>query len=262
LPFIYKGGGKLKEEHRELIFDQKNFYEKIDAKFFQIMPKKIVKSSSKKGKVTTYAFSSLNGMFTQARKAIKSSNRRKFMYVYWGEFDITAHDHGVNSKKTLRHFKELNKGLESFVKGLEGTGTTLIITADHGMIDTKRSEVVLLKNHPKLDECLVMPVCGDSRVVYCYVRPNKVKDFEKYVKTKLKRYCTLHKSVDLIRKNYFGLFKPNDRLRGRVGDYILIMKGNYIFMNELRKKDRRYFIGNHSGVSKDEMFVPLIVVKK
>ncbi|MFC1686309.1 hypothetical protein ACFLZZ_04810 [Nanoarchaeota archaeon] len=52
------------------------------------------------------------------------------------------------------------------------------------------------------------------------------------------------------------MFKPNKKLWDRVGDYTLIGKKNYSF-DEGEVND-----GVHGGVSKEEMFVPLIVIKK
>ncbi len=83
------------------------------------------------------------------------------------------------------------------------------------------------------------------------------------MKKKLKKYCCLFKSHDLIDRNYFGLFEPNPNLFDRVGDYILIMKKNYILKDSIEKgkKKGRPHIGHHGGISKNEMLVPLIFIK-
>ncbi len=134
----------------------------------------------------------------------------------------------------------------------------MIITADHGLIDTTERKVVWLEKHPKLKECLTLPLCGEPRVVYCYVRPSETRQFEDYVKTRLNKACWLYKSEDLMRRNYFGLFKPNPKLGERIGDYILIMKDNYIFKDCLLGKKASFNRGNHGGISEEEMKVPLI----
>ena len=60
----------------------------------------------------------------------------------------------------------------------------------------------------------------------------------------------------------FKFVKPNKKLFDRVGDYVLIMKENYIIKDSLagRKVERNK--GNHGGLSSQEMFVPLIVIDK
>ena len=77
-----------------------------------------------------------------------------------------------------------------------------------------------------------------------------------------KHACYLYKSNDLIKKNYFGLFKPNKKLFDRVGDYTLIMKENYVILDSILGEKRCFHIGNHGGVSKQEMYVPLVIIKK
>jgi hypothetical protein len=72
--------------------------------------------------------------------------------------------------------------------------------------------------------------------------------------------CEMHKSEELIRKNYFGLYEPNERLKDRVGDYILIMKDNFILRDRVLGEENNNMIGNHGGASKEEMLVPLIII--
>jgi predicted AlkP superfamily pyrophosphatase or phosphodiesterase len=145
---------------------------------------------------------------------------------------------------------------------LKGSDTTLIITADHGQIDTPRSKVIFANDHPKLYETLTLPLCGEPRVAYCYVHPSKSKQFENYVKDKLDYCCELYRSEDLIKRGMFGLYKPNDKLFDRVGDYILIMKDNYFIKDSLLGESLNFFKGNHGGLSEDEMLVPLVLVNK
>ena len=73
--------------------------------------------------------------------------------------------------------------------------------------------------------------------------------------------CELHKSKELIKQNYFGLFKPNEKLFERVGHYTLIMKENYVIIDSLTGEDRSWLKGIHGGLSEDEMYVPLIIIK-
>ncbi len=77
--------------------------------------------------------------------------------------------------------------------------------------------------------------------------------------------CTVweyeYPSEDLIKKNLFGLHKPHKMLKQRIGDYILIMKDKYIIRDRLFKEERIFLRGNHGGLSKEEMYVPLMLVE-
>ena len=246
----------------EDILDTRCFSEKIKTSSYMVTHAEIIdsdflKANSKSSKILGHK--TLGDFFLQIRKAIDSHAGRKYIYAYWSKFDSVSHEYGTNSKEAKKHFLEIDKKINSFINDIKGTNTTLIITADHGFIDTTKKRIIKLEDHPKLKECLTLPFCGEPRLVYCYVHPGKAKQFEIYVKNKLNRFCSLHKSEEIINKNYFGLFKPNPRLMDRVGDYVLIMKENYVFIDKVLKEERHFYIGNHGGVSKEEMYVPLIV---
>jgi hypothetical protein len=268
LPFSPRYGGKAFSTNgiaMKDFLDQKAFTSKIKAQKFSINHKDFAHSDfteamSKNSKILEYA--SLNRFFIQIKRAIKSSNKRKYIYAYWPELDHFNHQFGVEHKKSEKHLEEVEKKFANLVKSLKGTNTLLIVTADHGFTNTPYERIVRLEDHPKMKECLTLPLCGEGRVAYCYVHPDKARQFEKYVKHNLGKYCYLFKSQELIDKNYFGLFEPNPKLRDRIGDYALIFKENYIIKDSLpvKKKKKKENIGHHGGVSKEEMIVPLILI--
>ncbi len=246
------------------IVDVQNFFDNLKTETFNIRPDfhfnpdDFIKAVAGKSKLLSYH--ALDEFFGQIKKAVKSRGRKKYIYAYWPEPDTIGHKYGINSQKAKKHLKLLDKKLRKFVKEIKGAQTTVIITGDHGMIDVPKNKIIRLEKHPKLKDCLSLPLCGDSRTIYCYVRPSKTKFFENYVKTKLKNCCRLYKSEELIKKNYFGLFKPNKKLAFRVGDYTIIMKNNYKMKDLLiHQKDNKH-ISNHSGLSSQEMLVPLVII--
>jgi len=257
---LWKGGIKYQD-----IYNEKSFFENLKATSISIKHEDIIDSEYSclvtRG-TKKLSFSTLNGFFRQINKALRANNDRKFIFAYWAKFDSICHRKGTNSKETAKHFNELDKKISSLAKHLKNKNAAIIITADHGVIDTKdKKKVIELKNHPKFAETLAMPISGEARVAYCYVRPRKIKQFENYVKTKFKNCCEMHKSEELIKNNYFGLFEPNKKLYERIGDYVLIMKDNYIMKDLVLGEKQNIFIGNHGGMSKEEMFVPLIIVE-
>ncbi len=266
LPFTLRTDVPIGEyTNMKEIFNTKDFSEKIKVSNFSIMPEKILNSdftntTSKNSKQLGYK--NLDGFFKQIKKAINYNKKRKYIYAYWAKFDSLSHKYGVNSKKTEKHFSILDKKIRRFIKDIQRTNTTLIITADHGFVDVDLKNWIKVKEHPKLKECLTMPLCGEGRTAYAYVRLSKAKQFENYIRTKLNKYCDLHKSEDLINRGMFGLGKINKKLFDRVGDYTIICKEGYLIKDFVEKKGKeRIHIGHHGGVSKEEMLVPLIVAK-
>ena len=49
------------------------------------------------------------------------------------------------------------------------------------MIDVPKKKIIDLKDHPELVDTQTLPFCGDFRYSYHYIKPDRTKDFEKYV---------------------------------------------------------------------------------
>lgn len=269
LPFTSRAGGlklsKGKIKYKD-IYNEKSFFEDLKTVSTFIIKHKAYINSEFSCLVDKGAkklpFSNLSGFFRQINKALNTASNKKYILAYWDSLDSLCHKKGVDSQETKKHFNELDKKIKSLAKSLKSKNTVIIISADHGLIDTKeKGRIIELKNHSRFVETLAMPLSGEPRAVYCYVKPRKVKQFENYVKTEFKNVCDMYKSDDLIKNNYFGLFEPNEKLKERIGDYVLIMRKNYIMKDLVLGEEQNIFIGNHGGMSEDEMFVPLVVVE-
>lgn len=207
------------------------------------------------------SYNTMNQFFNELKKNIKVENKKKYIFAYWPEFDMIEHQYGPDSKQAKKHYEELNKKFETLKKSLNND-TLLIITADHGQIQSPKNRMIDINKHKDLVDCLSMPLSGDGRVKYCYLKVSKEKQFLKYLKKNLKEVCEVHKSTDLIKKGYFGLGEENPNLQDRIGDYTLIMKDNYLLEDSLLNKKTTFEKGNHGALSSEEMYVPIILLKK
>ncbi len=249
------------------IFSFKKLFENLKFDYFSILPKAlkgspysnyVLEGSTQIGYRNLDDFFKKN-LFTTLRKSVK---KKKYIVAYWPKFDAISHDNGIQSHAAIEHFRELDKNIAKFSSKLKEKDSKirLIITADHGLIDTIPEHTIWLKDHPKLHETLTLPVCGEPRAPFFYVRPSKMTDFENYIRNHLNHVGDLVKGETLIKENYFGLYEPNKQLFNRTGDYILLMKDNYILRDQLIGETRHELIGNHGGLSDDELFVPLIII--
>lgn len=238
--------GKIKAESHTII--KKDFYQTHYNEHFCQKPVK-------------WGIRNFNGLITKVEKAVKYSSNKKYIYAYWGEYDHFCHHYGKESSKSWKHLRELDAKLGTLIKKLKGTDTLLLITADHGQISTSKKRTIILDKYAHFMECQELPTGGEPRALFCYVLPQKKQQFEQFVKHHLQKYCTLHTAQELVEGGYFGLFKPHPRLLERIGDYVLILKDNYVFKEHSPEKKKELFIGNHSGISKEEMTIPLIKVK-
>ena len=212
------------------------------------------------GNAERLGYSNMKDFFGQIRKAI-SSDGKSYIHAYWPQLDTIAHLLGVQSAETKDHLQTFDKTLQSFVEEIQGTDTTLVVTSDHGFNDVSLENIIYTRDHPGLMNCLTLPLCGDTRTVYCYVRPSKIAAFERYVSTSLDHACEIHSSQELVDREWFGLFEPSPKLQERVGDYTLTFKEGYAAMNCFPGLEPPMMLGHHGGTSDDEMMVPLIVIE-
>ncbi|MFQ5935606.1 MAG: alkaline phosphatase family protein [Acidiferrobacterales bacterium] len=265
LPFRARYGGTSLQGagvDAHALFDGSSLFERINAPAYIVLPQRIVDSDytcAHDGGAERRAYSSLPEYFERLLEILRASGKRKYIYAYWPDFDSLAHHYGVDSPQVSAHFAELDAAFGEFFTAIEDSDTTVIVTADHGFIDSEPTSLIRLEDHPALAETLVLPLCGEPRVAFCYVRPNKCKQFEGYVRGELAQYMWLYRSTELIEQGFFGYGAPHPRLRDRIGDYTLIMKGNYVIKDWLFGERPYKHIGVHGGVSEQEMYVPLIV---
>lgn len=101
----------------------------------------------------------------QAYRAIKEG--AKLVYLYVGELDHAGHNHGWHSDKWLQAIEALDAMVGQLFRRLP-TGTRIVLTADHGMVDTDRHHRIDLAKEKELAKDVVA-VAGESRFLQLYV---------------------------------------------------------------------------------------------
>lgn len=183
-----------------------------------------------------------------------------FIYAYWSQLDRLAHRHGIGSIEVAEHLTELEASIEAFATNLDAD-TLLLITADHGLLDTNATHTIELQQHPELQDCLSLPLCGEPRFAFCYLHDSKHKVFKDYIEQHLSHTCELLSRQQMLEMGLFGLGQAHAEFSHRIGDYALVMKENYVIKDLIGAEKAYTQIGVHGGLSEDELYVPLIQIK-
>ena len=101
----------------------------------------------------------------QAYRAIKEG--AKLVYLYVGELDHAGHNHGWHSDKWLEALEALDAMVGQLFRRLPA-GTRIVLTADHGMVDTDWHHRIDLAKEKELAKDVVA-VAGESRFLQLYV---------------------------------------------------------------------------------------------
>ncbi|MDH3380923.1 MAG: alkaline phosphatase family protein [Gammaproteobacteria bacterium] len=267
LPFTERGGAESSLRERGIgprdLCGTSPVFERISAPCSVVMPEQIAYSefnmAFSRG-AGIKAFRTLDQMFSAITRIINTAPTRNYVYAYWPQFDSLAHKYGVASEEVERHFVSIDTAFTRFLDTLREP-VTVIVTADHGFVDSGRDRLVEIGAHPNLARLLAMPLCGEPRAAYCYVQPGRRDEFTAYVRRRLEREVELLASCELIEREYFGLGQCHPRLQDRVGHYVMAMRANYMVKDWVTGERRHQHIGVHGGFSRDELLVPLIIAQ-
>lgn len=245
------------------LLGQASVFDRLNAQSRVVIPRFIARSDfnlAYSSRARLLPYDGIDDFFEAIRLQVTDRPERQFVYAYWPELDRIAHESGSHSLEVEDHFRTWDAAFVRLLEQLANTDTLIIVTADHGFIDTDQSHSIDLADYPDLAECLVLPLCGEPRAAYCYLRSGCARKFKSGVRRQLSHAAELHPSEALIRQGWFGLGAPHAQLASRTGDYTLIMKERYVIRDRLQQERTHLQRGVHGGISAEEMQVPLVVV--
>ncbi len=227
-----------------------------------VSPRRIIHSDFNvafAGQAKQHGYDSLEEMTARIGGLLRSAGPPSYIHAYWPQHDSLAHEHGVHSAVVADAFAALDAAFSQLVEMARDNDSLIIVTADHGFIDTSAADTIDLDDHPRLRETLLLPLCGESRAAYAYVRAGRETQFEDYVRERLHDRVRLFRSEDVVRQGWLGLGEAHPGLADRIGDYVLVPRGRAVLRDWLRGEERHTHIGVHGGLSTAEMTVPLVV---
>ena len=201
-------------------------------------------------------------LWVNLRHLVESNPRqRQYFWAYTGQIDHFSHYYHPDDERTAAEFSEFSRAFEqNFLERLPPTlcqGTLVLLTADHGMLATQKSPNYDLRNHPELSHLLHILPTGEHRLMYLFTRPGQEEQVRSYFdRTWPGEFVFLHSS-EAVTKGLFGPGVPHPRLEDRLGDLIVAARDKaYIWWAEKENP----LVGQHGGLSADEMIVPLLSV--
>ena len=209
------------------------------------------------GDARWYGYRSLAGCMRQAKHAVASAKGHSFTYVYWPMYDSLCHKHGSYSAQAKEHFATLDAAVERLAASLKSMNVRLLASADHGFCNVPPQQQLHMESYPDLNACLNIPLCGEPRVPYAYVKPAQAALFEELVRHHLGHCCTLVTRRQALEQGWYGTGEPNPAWADRVGDYILLMHDGWTLSQQVLGEHPPVFVGYHGGASELEMHVPL-----
>lgn len=181
------------------------------------------------------------------------------VHAYYPKFDGLSHMFGCRSDKALSCFELVDQLFARLKDRLAGTGTRILVTADHGFIDSSPERTLELHPDDEVMTMLAAPLFGERRLAFCALRAGAEAEFEAWAAATLPGKGVLMSGADCRASGVLGPGRPNARLQERVGDYVLLMEPGWTVIDEIEGERVFELIGVHGGMTADEMLVPLVL---
>lgn len=246
------------------LFGTRPVFDRIRTRALLVSPSRIARSDfnlAHSGQAQVLPYADLPDLFRQCARALRRDRVPKYVYCYWPELDALGHHQGMGSAAAGTHLLQFEQAFTDFLVTAAGTDTLVLVTADHGQVDTGPGDLIDLADHPALADCLTLPLCGEPRAAFCYLRMGHEARFLDYCRGPLGDLVDLHRSPDLVQAGYFGRGPAHPRFSDRIGDYCLLPRGHRIIRQSLPGEEPHTLIGQHGGLSRDELLVPLCAVR-
>lgn len=207
------------------------------------------------GNNNCYGYNNYENAFKYIKEIITKNDKPTFTYLYLPEIDTLEHQFGVFSENVYLKINELEEVIQKFVN--ENDNYEIILTADHGQ--TNIDNIVTMDFSKYNKYFYALPSIDLGTATY-FIKEDYALDFEKEFNNDFEDKMLLYKTDDLINNNFFGK-NMTDYSKSCLGEYISICKKGYAFFNDTNKYDEnRKIKGNHTGLTKDEMEIPLIII--
>ena len=181
------------------------------------------------------------------------------MYFYVNELDKAGHRHGCQSPQWEHQLEEL----DATVKRLSSTlpaGTTIVLTADHGMLDVPESQRIDYAADPAL-VAGVRHTAGEPRMVHLYLEDAETGSGQDRLITAWRarfgdRIWAFTRE-EAIAAGLFGAVR--DEVAPRIGDVMIAARDALAFYDTRRVRPTAMeVVGQHGSLTKAEREVPLL----
>ncbi|GAB3665441.1 alkaline phosphatase family protein [Halopiger thermotolerans] len=214
---------------------------------------------------TNHEYEALEDLGPTLIEALAAAASPSYVFAYVPHVDVAAHQHGTTSRsyrETLeRACGELADALAT-VDPETVAETLVLVTADHGHVDTDPDRNVDLTEFDVLEESLARgpdgePIryAGSPRNVHLHLREGTVERVREELTERLD--ARIFRRETVLEKGLFGDCEPSATFERRLGDLVVTHRDLGVWYGGAHEPAELELIGMHGGLNPDEMLVPL-----
>ena len=233
---------------------------------FGIVPEEIGDtpySSYCRGHTPHYGYKSLEDAGMALLGRLAQAEGSTFTQVYIPHVDAASHEYGIDHETVKQAVSAVDGGLAQLA-GLLPPNVAIIVSADHGLLNTPDEDVHEIEQDDELAEHLAHEPWGTGRTAMFQVREDRFEEFETGFRQRLGDDFYLLETCEALDMGLMGPGPASEATRRRVGTHLAISRGtpviDYKYPRE-ETEDEHRSVASHGGLTPDEMLVPLIVAR-
>ena len=191
--------------------------------------------------------------------ALAAAHHPGVSYCYWGEIDAAGHKYGWGSEEWVACLEDADRELRRLATRLP-KGATMVVTADHGMVDVPGAPRWDVAEDPVLRRDVAL-IAGEPRALHVHleqgVDPDVVAD---RWRESLAGHAAVWTRAEAREDGLFGQLL--DEVADRVGDVVVAMAGRSTVVDSRTQTPRSLtLVGMHGSLTPEELQVPLLLAE-
>ncbi len=179
----------------------------------------------------------------------------RLVYLYFDEVDKAGHQYGPDSFEWGEAVEGVDRTLSDLAAQLP-SGTSLTVTADHGMMEAPLHLRYDLAERPELREGVTL-LGGEPRAGQVFCEPGAVVDVQQRWEAVLGEKVVLYNREQAIEAGLFGPVR--DEVLPRIADLVTAMTGNHTVLDSRGVRPAFLaLIGHHGSLTDDETLIPFL----
>ncbi len=193
---------------------------------------------------------------TAAAAEAMARSDRSLMYFYLNELDKAGHRYGCASEQWEHQIEELDATVKRLSVSLPA-GTTILLTADHGMLDVPEQHRIDFSADPQLVDG-VRHTAGEPRMVHLYLEEDADRDSLLAAwRARFRGRIWAFTREDALSAGLFGPVRS--AVEGRIGDVMIAARDSLALYDTRRSRPTAMeVVGQHGSLTKAEREVPLL----
>jgi len=193
---------------------------------------------------------------TAAAAEALAGSGSSLMYFYVNDLDKAGHRYGCQSEQWEHQLEELDGTLKRLHASLPA-GTTILLTADHGMLDVPEQHRLDYSTDPALIDG-VRHTAGEPRMVHLYLEKDGNRDrLLDAWRARFGGRIWAFTREQAISAGLFGQVRP--AVERRIGDVMIAARDSLALYDTRRSRPTAMeVVGQHGSLTKAEREVPLL----